>query len=102
MQPMSIRAQILARRTYHRLKDDGGYETWIETIDRVIRHQAWLWAGAIRCRNPEDVFDRPVDDRLSDAGRILDHHACQELGELRQLMLVRAALLADRTLCLAY
>lgn len=43
---MSVRALVLARRTYSRLKADGTYETWPETIDRVVRHQAWLWAQA--------------------------------------------------------
>ncbi len=102
---MSTRAAILARRTYSRLKDDGTYESWSETIDRTIRHQAWLWArarGQIQgnATNAETVFQDPTLDAVGDAGRILDDGACAELRELRSLMLDRAALLAGRTLWL--
>ena len=98
--PMSVRAEILARRTYNRPKTDGTYETWSETIDRVVRHQAWLWARTVRSRYPEDVFDRPSGDPISDVGRVLGRDACEELDELRELMLDRAALLSGRTLWL--
>ena len=98
--PMSTRAKVLARRTYSRLKEDGTYESWEETIDRAIRHQAWLWARARRHPNPEDVFGGLFDDVISDAGRVLPREACEELGELQGLMRHRAALLAGRTLWL--
>ncbi len=70
---MSTRAAILARRTYNRLKDDGTYESWSETIDRTIRHQAWLWArarGQIQrsAANAETVFQDPTLDAVGDAG----------------------------------
>lgn len=42
----STRAQIIKRRTYNRPKKDGTYETWDETVDRVIQHQRWLWERA--------------------------------------------------------
>lgn len=102
---MSPRAAILARRTYNRLKDDGTYESWSETIDRTIRHQAWLWARARSALHgegvdPEVLFHDPSPDPTADAGRLLDTEACEELRELRSLMLDRAALLAGRTLWL--
>jgi ribonucleoside-triphosphate reductase len=97
---MSTRAEVLARRTYSRKKDDGAYESWTEIIDRVTRHQAWLWGRARRCSSPEDVFAGPSSDPIADAGRVLDGAACAELRELRRLMLARAALLAGRTLWL--
>ena len=100
MHDMTTRAAILARRTYSRPKPDGTYEAWPEIIDRVIRHQAWLWARALRRSHAEDVFDAPSADAVADAERVLDEEASRELGELRQLMLHRAALLAGRTLWL--
>ena len=41
----SLRAQLITRRTYNRPTDDTGknFETWEQTVDRVIGHQAWLW-----------------------------------------------------------
>ena len=80
MADMSPRAAILARRTYSRLKDDGAYESWFETIDRAIRHQAWLWARARgpvegSAGNAESVFHDPTPDAVVDAGRVLDDEA---------------------------
>lgn len=45
---MTLRAEIVARRTYNRPLDAKGvvYETWEQTIDRVERHQRWLWERA--------------------------------------------------------
>ena len=97
---MSVRAAVLARRTYNRPKDDGTYETWSETIDRVIRHQAWLWARARRHPTPMDVFNTSTGGSVDDARRVLPEDACRELAELRTLMLDRAALVAGRTLWL--
>jgi len=38
-----IRAEVVTRRTYSRPKDDGTFETWEDTVNRVIEHQSWLW-----------------------------------------------------------
>ena len=46
------------------------------------------------------MFHDPSDDAVADARRVLDDDACEELRELRGLMLDRAALLAGRTLWL--
>jgi ribonucleoside-triphosphate reductase len=45
----SFRAQVLTRRTYNRPLNDEGtvFETWEQTIDRVIEHQRWLWRRAL-------------------------------------------------------
>ena len=45
----STRAQIITRRTYNRPKNEEGtiFETWEETIDRVMSHQRWLWERAL-------------------------------------------------------
>jgi adenosylcobalamin-dependent ribonucleoside-triphosphate reductase len=71
----SLRAQLVTRRTYNRPKDDGSYETWEETIDRVINHQRWLW------KREGDVNE-------------------EELEELRQLLLDRKVCTSGRTLWL--
>jgi ribonucleoside-triphosphate reductase len=78
----SMRAQIVTRRTYNRPTNPEGttFETWPETIDRVIQHQSWLWRRA--------------------QGRPLGKGQLSELEELRELMLERKAMVAGRTLWL--
>lgn len=76
----STRANIVTRRTYNRPKDDGAFETWYETVDRVINHQQWLWE---RAKN----------------GPLTNSQAA-ELGDLRALMLDRKATVSGRTLWL--
>lgn len=77
----SIRAQVITRRTYNRPLDTGGFETWENTIDRVISHQEWLWERA-------------------KSGKKLDADEYTELGELRLLMLQRKVCPSGRTLWL--
>ena len=38
-QEFSTRANVVTRRTYNRPKEDGTFETWEETVDRVVDHQ---------------------------------------------------------------
>lgn len=78
----SLRSQLITRRTYNRPKNDEGtlFETFEETVNRVIGHQEWLWS---RSRN------QPLDQVQKD-----------ELNELRQLMLERKVLMSGRTLWL--
>ena len=80
----SLRSQLVTRRTYNRPKDEQGvvFETWEETVDRVIKHQEWLWKRA--------------DEYYEDWA--FRHE--QELEELRQLMLERKVLMSGRTLWL--
>ena len=44
----STRAQVVTRRTYNRPLNAEGtkFETWEQTIGRVIAHQKWLWERA--------------------------------------------------------
>jgi adenosylcobalamin-dependent ribonucleoside-triphosphate reductase len=74
----SPRASIITRRTYNRPLDEkaGIFETWEQTIGRVIDHQRWLWVRTGRL---------PAED---------------ELEELRDLMLSRKVLVAGRSLWL--
>jgi len=75
----SLRAQLITRRTYNRPTDDTGknFESWEQTVDRVVNHQLWLWQ-----RSGADTVN-------------LD-----ELHELRTLMLERKVLMSGRTLWL--
>ena len=78
----SLRAQILTRRTYNRVLDENGtvFETWAQTVDRVIDHQRWLWKRQMR--------------------RALNKTQETELEELRGLLLARKVGVAGRTLWL--
>ena len=82
MKMVSTRANIVTRRTYNRPIDEekGIFETWEQTVDRVIDHQRWLWERA--------------------RGRKLGIANDDELEELRKLMYARKASLAGRTLWL--
>ena len=79
-QEFSTRANVVTRRTYNRPKDDGTFEVWGETVDRVIEHQQWLW-------------ERAKGDKLNAEER-------EELVELQDLMLARKATTSGRTLWL--
>ena len=75
---VSTRAQVITRRTYNRPTSDDGkqFETWEETVARVIDHQAWLWERAV--------------------GRDLNDVEYAELYDLEQLMLDRKVLMSGR------
>jgi ribonucleoside-triphosphate reductase len=79
---VSTRAQVITRRTYNRpISEDGQeFESWEDTISRVIDHQAWLWERAL--------------------GRELKDTEYAELYDLEQLMLDRKVLPSGRTLWL--
>lgn len=78
----SFRSDFLIRRTYNRPLNDSGtvFETFEQTVDRVIQHQRWLWERQL--------------------GRSLDWVQAAELDELRQLMIERKVLTSGRTLWL--
>lgn len=78
----SLRAQLLTRRTYNRALDEAGktFETYEETVDRVIGHQSWLWERSTKSKLTEEQNN--------------------ELQELRSLMLERKVLMSGRTLWL--
>lgn len=80
---ISTRAQIITRRTYNRPLNDEGtlFESWEQTVARVIEHQEWLWMRASK------------QDELT-AGQL------SELEELRTLMIQRKVSMSGRTLWL--
>jgi ribonucleoside-triphosphate reductase len=79
----STRAQIITRRTYNRPLNSEGteFETWEQTIGRVISHQKWLWERA------------KGETRLTS-------DEWNELAELQKLLLERKAAMSGRTLWL--
>lgn len=79
---ISTRADIITRRTYNRPLNDAGtiFESWDQTIDRVVGHQTWLWERSL--------------------GRSLRKKEVAELEELRNLMIERKVLMSGRTLWL--
>lgn len=78
----SVRADIITRRSYNRPveHDSDTFETWEETVSRVIEHQTWLWRRAKKSN--------------------LKFEEIKELVDLEQLLLNRKALVAGRTLWL--
>ncbi len=78
----SFRSKVVVRRTYNRPLDIEGniFETWEETVDRVIGHQVWLW-------------ERQLDKKLN-------YIQLAELEELRELMYARKTSVSGRTLWL--
>ncbi|OUU24118.1 MAG: ribonucleoside-triphosphate reductase, adenosylcobalamin-dependent [Candidatus Endolissoclinum sp. TMED37] len=77
---VSTRAEVITRRTYNRPLDNDKFETWEETVSRVISHQRWLW---IRAKKHD-----------------LTYEESQELAELKELLLERKVSVAGRTLWL--
>lgn len=79
---LDTRAQVVTRRTYNRPLNKEGtqFETWEQTIDRVIEHQHWLWERA--------------------KGAHLQPNELMELEDLRLLYLDRIACPSGRTLWL--
>ena len=77
-----VRAQVVTRRTYNRPLNKEGtvFETWDQTVNRVIEHQRWLWERA--------------------KGSNLNPDQLKELEDLRDLYLKRIACPSGRTLWL--
>lgn len=98
---VSARGEIITRRTYCRPTNDAGtqFETWEMVIDRVIRHQRWLWERAL---THNVLTNMPLHDVTEDLTEWVNLSSKQEyeLEELRQLMLSRKALPSGRTLWL--
>ena len=79
---LDTRAQVVTRRTYNRPLNKEGtqFETWEQTVDRVIEHQHWLWERA--------------------KGAHLQPNELMELEDLRLIYLDRIACPSGRTLWL--
>lgn len=68
-----IRAEVVTRRTYSRPKDDGTFETWEDTVNRVIEHQSWLWnrAGTAEGKELLEFSQLMLDKKVTTSGRTL-------------------------------
>lgn len=100
---VSARAAIITRRTYNRPLDEGGtiFETWEQTIDRVISHQRFLWERALTHKDYTEVELRYITPDNPQVEWVqLNYDQELELQELRKLMLERKCLPAGRTLWL--
>lgn len=98
---VSTRAQIITRRTYNRPLNEEGtvFETWEQTIERVISHQRWLWERAkTHMLMPEMPLHDITEDMLEWV-KLSDKEEA-ELDRLRQLHLERKVCVAGRTLWL--
>lgn len=83
MNAPSTRARVVTRRTYNRPLDDEGteFETWEQTVDRVCKHQIWLWQRA-------------------KGSTFLEQSEFEEIMELHKLMMERKVSVSGRTLWL--
>jgi ribonucleoside-triphosphate reductase len=98
---VSTRAQVITRRTYNRPLNDEGtiFETWEQTITRVIEHQRFLWE---RAKTSQIMPEMPLHDVTEDLEewQMLNHKEEEELAELRKLLIDRKVAVAGRTLWL--
>lgn len=97
----STRAQVITRRTYNRPLNDAGteFETWSQTVDRVIDHQRFLWE---RAKTHNLIPDVPLHNIVRDSKDwvVLAEKEEAELQELKSLLFDRKVAVAGRTLWL--
>lgn len=100
----STRARIVYRRTYARPLENGRFETTAQVIERVIKHQRWLYIRALLNNGSLEG-----DYRVGDTSRLAWEFAYPdkkvekvdlELSFLKRLLENRVATLAGRTLWL--
>lgn len=98
---VSTRAQVITRRTYNRPLNESGteFESWTETVRRVIDHQRFLWE---RAKTHSIMSEMPLHDVTEDLQewQVLTEAELDELDDLEQLLLDRKVAVAGRTLWL--
>jgi ribonucleoside-triphosphate reductase len=101
MNEVSVRANVITRRTYNRPTNSEGteFETWNDTVERVIQHQKFLWE---RAKTSKILEEMPLHDITSDMREweTLNSKELEELEDLRELLLDRKVAVAGRTLWL--
>lgn len=97
----SFRSDFVTRRTYNRPLNDEGtiFESWEQTVSRVIDHQRWLWERAITHKVYPEIPLKDITEDMSEWIKLSDKQEL-ELVELEKLFLERKASLAGRTLWL--
>lgn len=98
---VSTRAEIITRRSYCRPTNDEGttFESWEEVVERVIKHQRWLWERALTHHKIPDMPLHDVTENMQEWVNLTQEQEW-ELYELGELMLERKALPSGRTLWL--
>ena len=98
---VSTRAQVITRRTYNRPLNSEGtkFETWEQTVARVIDHQRFLWE---RAKTAKVLVEVPLHDITEDMEEwvLLEPEEEKELKELASLLIQRKIAVAGRTLWL--
>ena len=100
---MTIRADVITRRTYNRPLNDEGtlFETWYDTVTRVIKHQRWLWERSLTHNEYSEVPLSKVSEDNPDIEWVkLGYEQEIELQELRELLLEKKVAVSGRTLWL--
>ena len=100
---MSVRADIITRRTYNRPLNEEGtvFETWQQTITRVVDHQRWLWERALTHKeNPDTPLHSINEFEGTDKWIKLNQDQQAELDELGVLLFNKKVAVAGRTLWL--
>lgn len=100
---LSTRAQVVTRRTYNRPLNDEGtvFETWPQTIKRVIQHQRWLWERALTHLDYSEVPLHKITQDNKDIEWVsLNYTQELELQQLEELLLDRKIAVSGRTLWL--
>lgn len=96
----STRAEIVYRRTYSRPLKDGKFETWEDTVNRVLSHQQWLWERALTHKILQGMPLKDITPDMLEWVK-LDSTKMSELGELKELMMDRKVVTSGRSLWLA-
>ena len=98
---ISTRAQVVTRRTYSRPLNSEGteFESWQQTVARVIEHQKFLWS---RAKTYKLMPEMPLHDIGPDMKewQELNTQELEELEHLETLLLERKIAVAGRTLWL--
>lgn len=98
---ISTRAQVVTRRTYSRPLNSEGteFESWQQTVARVIEHQKFLWS---RAKTYKLMPEMPLHDIGPDMKewQELNTQELEELAQLETLLLDRKIAVAGRTLWL--
>lgn len=97
----STRAQVITRRTYNRPLNDEGtvFETWAQTVERVVNHQRFLWERAKTHNLIPDVALHNIVRESKDWVALTEKEE-SELQELKALLHDRKVAVAGRTLWL--
>lgn len=101
MNTPTTRAQVITRRTYNRPLNAEGtvFETWKQTVERVMSHQRFLWERAKTHQKLQDVPLHNVTPESKDWTFLTDVEEA-EIQELGKLLLERKIAVAGRTLWL--